>query len=136
MTKVEIQVQRGKVTIVIGGASSSTPSVVPGVPSGVVSGKVIGGDVMSESGQTGGAVSQCSGVLVIGPIVVAGGADWAESDKQGGDVMSESGQTGGSVAGAGGLVVIGPIVIGGGGRGATETTPTAIKTHVDPGDEE
>jgi hypothetical protein len=137
MTKVEIQVKNGTVTIAFGGAPSSIDRG-EGTPAakGLVGGKVIGGDAGGEPGHSGGGTPGGGGTVVIGPIVVsADGIEASGGDTHsGGDAGGEPGSSGGGVPGGsgGGVVVIGPIVIACGGAGREQTKKaTAIDEEPD-----
>ena len=136
---VDIQVQDGKVTIIVGGQSPSTSGKHQIVGEGEVGapagGGKKGGDGAAEGpgpgGGPGGGPSSCA--LVIGPIVVdCSVLQSTDGGKKGGDGAAEGpGPGGGPPGGApgSGVVVIGPIVIGNCSAGAVAPGSKPVKIN-------
>jgi hypothetical protein len=128
MTKVAIQVENGKVTIMLGGHSAPLTATGPVVDEGTVgevNDNAEGGDSSCEGTETGGG-GPGSGCLVIGPIVIPNSLRSSAGDATGGDSSCEGTETGGGGLGHSGCVVIGPIVFCGNSGGGASTSATPI----------
>jgi hypothetical protein len=114
---VDIQVEAGKVTITVGGQSSSNSNNLGTVVSqGNVGAGKKGGEGAAENPGPGGG-GPGSGVLVIGPIVIVGSVLQSANvqatpgaGETGGEGAAENPGPGGNPPGSG-VVVIGPIVL-------------------------